>query len=199
MHCLILNEQLMHGIKSETYIQIKMYHVRKFIFWVNLYSGSRWRWEISFTVRPLRSPWNWHPTSTASVKVAVRFVYDVGSTSHSVGKQLNLRIHMYVHRQFLLLGSIIIFLIILWPNRPMRELLKRKNLEMRLRNSSDQCVPLPSLRSAPRVIGDPVNDRSRNSKEGSHDLRDFTCNSTQRRVSACQTPGFIGKTEGSSV
>jgi hypothetical protein len=37
------------------------------------------------------SPWNWHSLSIASVKVAVRFCYDMVSTSHSVGKQLNLR------------------------------------------------------------------------------------------------------------
>jgi hypothetical protein len=78
----------------------------------------------------------------------------------------------------------------MWRIRPVRELLKRRNLETRLRNNSKRYSVLPSPRfSSPRFtphhafLGDAVNDGSRNSKEGSRDLRDVTCNSTQSRVS----------------
>jgi hypothetical protein len=41
--------------------------------------------------------------------------------------------------------------IVLWRSRPMRELSKFRNLETRLRNSSERYFPLPSLRSTPCV------------------------------------------------
>jgi hypothetical protein len=65
---------------------------------------------------------------------------------------------------------------ILWRICPMRELLKRRNFETRLRNSTEPssaeiCRAVQSL----ALLSD-----SRNSKEGSRDLCDITRNNTER-------------------
>jgi hypothetical protein len=76
---------------------------------------------------------------------------------------------------------------ILWHNRPMRELLKFRNMEDRdCATVVERCralPPLPSPRLAPHraLLGYAVNTGSRNSKEGPRDLRDVTRNNTMLR------------------
>jgi hypothetical protein len=70
----------------------------------------------------------------------------------------------------------------------MRELLKFRNLEERdSATVVERCRVLPSLpspRFAPHrvLLGYMVNTGSRNSKKGPRDLRDVTCNKTQRCI-----------------
>jgi hypothetical protein len=58
----------------------------------------------------------------------------------------------------------------------------------------------PSPRFVPHhaLLGDTVNAGSRNSKEGSHDLHDITCNSTQCHVSCMSDSGVYSETLYSS-
>jgi hypothetical protein len=73
---------------------------------------------------------------------------------------------------------------ILWRNRPMRELLKYRNLKERdCAIVVERCRVLPPLfpLSSLRVLlGYAVTIESRNSKEGPRDLSDVTRKSTQR-------------------
>jgi hypothetical protein len=76
---------------------------------------------------------------------------------------------------------------ILWPNHPMRELLKFRNLETRMRYNSGALSRLaspPFIPLAPHrvLLGYAVTTGSRNSKEGPRDLRNVTRNNTQRCV-----------------
>jgi hypothetical protein len=75
---------------------------------------------------------------------------------------------------------------ILWRNRPMRELLKFRNLKERdCATLAERChalPPLPSPLFAPHcaLLGYAVTTGSRNNKEGPRDLSDVTRNNTQR-------------------
>jgi hypothetical protein len=81
-----------------------------------------------------------------------------------------------------------IYIYILWRNRPMRELLKFRNLKERdCATVAERCRVLPSLpshRFAPHrvFLGYAVNTGSRNSKKGPRDLSDVMHNSAQRCV-----------------
>jgi hypothetical protein len=90
----------------------------------------------------------------------------------------------------------------LWRIRPMREPLKRRKLETRLRNSSERCL----LRAEPRLpcprfvphhafLCDAANVGSRNSEEGSRDLRYVTRKNTERCVFPRVRFRIIGETE----
>jgi hypothetical protein len=80
--------------------------------------------------------------------------------------------HFNVVAESLRSNALAIHVTIVWRNRPMRGLLKRRNIETRLRNSSEQCFPIPSPRfPSPRFaphhafLGDAVTGGSRNSKD----------------------------------
>jgi hypothetical protein len=70
-----------------------------------------------------------------------------------------------------------------WRNRPMRELIKIRNLmECDCATVAEDCRILPPLPSLRVLLGYAVITWSRNSKEGQRDLSDVTCNNTQRCV-----------------
>jgi hypothetical protein len=77
---------------------------------------------------------------------------------------------------------------IVWRVHPMWEMLKRRNLEERDCATVVECChalpPLPSPRFALHhaLLGYMVNTGSHSSKEGSRDLRNITCNNTQRCI-----------------
>jgi hypothetical protein len=77
---------------------------------------------------------------------------------------------------------------VLWRNRPMRELIKFRNLKERdCATVPERCrvlPPLPSPLFAPHrvLLGYAVTAGSRNSREGPRDLSDVTRNSTRRCV-----------------
>jgi hypothetical protein len=75
---------------------------------------------------------------------------------------------------------------ILWHNRPMREVMKFRNLKECDCATVAECrrvLPLhPSPIFAPVLLGYAVTIGSRNSKEGQSDLSDVTHNNTQRCV-----------------
>jgi hypothetical protein len=72
---------------------------------------------------------------------------------------------------------------ILWCNRPMREVIKFRNLKERdCATVVERCRVLPPLPSFRVLLGYAVITRSRNSKEGRRDLSDVMHNNTQRCV-----------------
>jgi hypothetical protein len=74
-------------------------------------------------------------------------------------------------------------LIILWRNRPMREVMKFRNLKERdCATVAERCRVLPPLPWFRVLLGYAVITWSRNSKEGQRDLSDITRNNTQRCV-----------------
>jgi hypothetical protein len=73
--------------------------------------------------------------------------------------------------------------IILWLNRPMRELIKFRNLkECDCTTVAERCCVLPPLSLLRVLLGYAVTAGSRNSKEGPCDLSEVMRNSTQRCV-----------------
>jgi hypothetical protein len=71
----------------------------------------------------------------------------------------------------------------MWRNRPMREVMKFRNLKERdCATVADRCRILPPLPSFGMLLGYAVITWSHNSKEGQRDLTDVTRNNTQRCV-----------------
>jgi hypothetical protein len=70
---------------------------------------------------------------------------------------------------------------ILWRNRPMREVIKFRNLKERdCATAGERCRVLPPLPSFRVLLGYAAITWSRNSKEGRRDLSDVTRNNSNR-------------------
>jgi hypothetical protein len=67
-------------------------------------------------------------------------------------------------------------------NRPMRELLKFRNLEIDCATVVSDVFPYPRCAPHRALLGYAIKTGSRNSKDGSRDLRDVMCNNTQRCI-----------------